>query len=474
MAPTLVLVNANRIRPPIAPIGLEYAASAAEDAGWEVGVVDLSWSVDPAADLRVALSAGPRLVGLTLRNLDDSSAASRVSFLAEQRAIVEAIRAATDAPIVVGGAGLSIAPAAALTALQADFAVRGEGEEALPLLAVALTQGSSLERVPGLVWASEGRMRENPSRWIALDARPAPRRRYLANARYLREGAQIGFETSRGCGAACAYCADPIAKGRALRRRSPQSVADEVQALADDGLEVLHTCDSELNADPGHALGVSAALAERGLGERVCWYAYCTPLRFTLETARAMRRAGCAGINFGVDHVEAAQLARLGRVHRLADVERARQACRETGLPVMFDLLLGGPGESRETIRKTLDAMRVLDPAAVGVALGLRLYRGTALADHVAPVGGAARDGVSGATPTLLEPAFFLEPALGPDIEQWLASEVAGDPRFFFLGPAEGDPGPASYNYNANVALEQAIARGARGAYWHILRSQRA
>jgi radical SAM superfamily enzyme YgiQ (UPF0313 family) len=473
MGSTIVLVNANRIRPPIAPIGLECLASAAEDAGLGVRVVDLAWSVSVVEDLRLALGARPRLVGLTLRNLDDSSSASRVSFIAEQRAIVAAIRAATDAPIVVGGAGLSIAPAAALSALGADFAVRGEGEAALPLLADALERRGALERVPGLVWALDGRVRENPGRWIDLAALSAPRRRFVANVRYLREGAQIGFETSRGCGAACTYCADPVAKGRLVRKRSPASVADEVQALSADGLDLLHTCDSELNADPRHALEISQALEARRLGERVRWYAYCTPLGFTGETARAMRRAGCAGINFGIDHVDAARLACLGRAHRLADVERARDACREAGIPVMFDLLLGAPGESRDTIRQALAAMRALDPAAVGVALGLRLYRGTALADRVAPAGSSAQDGVSGATPALLDPAFFVEPALGADVEAWLADEVGDDPRFFFLGPADGNTELASYNYNANAALEQAIARGARGAYWHILRSLR-
>jgi hypothetical protein len=164
------------------------------------------------------------------------------------------------------------------------------------------------------------------------------------------------------------------------------------------------------------------------------------------------------------------------RRHRLEDLAAAREACREAGIAVMFDLLLGAPGETRATIKSALNSMRALDPEAVGVALGLRLYRGTPLGDELAPRSGEPRPGVTGATRAsgdLLRPAFFLEPGLGPDVSEWIADEIRGDPRFLCFGAAgesSGDGGAANYNYNANDALERAIASGARGAYWDILR----
>jgi radical SAM superfamily enzyme YgiQ (UPF0313 family) len=465
MRERVVLVNANRIRPPIAPIALDYLGSALEDAGLAVEVVDLAWQPDAGSLLAPALGERPLVVGLTWRNLDDSSAASRASFVEEQCETVAAIRAGTDAPIVLGGAGVSIAPQAALCATGADYAVRGEGEAALPLLAAACRREASplaLERVPGLIWRDGGGMRENVGPPLDLGRAATPRRTFVDNARYLREGAQVGFETSRGCPAACAYCADPIAKGRALRRRAPPSVASELEALLAAGVDVFHTCDSEYNADPGHAVAVAQAITDRGLGERIRWYAYCMPWGFGHDQARAMRKAGCAGINFGVDHTQDGMLAKLGRVHRLADVERARRACREAGIAVMLDLLFGAPGESRASMRECLGAMRALDAEAVGVALGVRLYRGTPFGDRLARGG------------ELLEPAFFVEPGLGDDVFAWLTSELDGDPRFFFLGAAGEQEGVASYNYNAHAALEQAIAAGARGAYWDILRRMHA
>ncbi len=465
----VLLVNPNRVRPPIAPVAVDYLASALERDGVPVRVVDLAWSRSVEDDVRAALRDRPALVALTLRNLDDASAASRVSFLPAHRDVVDAIRRHTDAPLVLGGVGFSIAPAAALVALGGDLGVRGEGEAALARLA----RGAEASSVPGLVWRDGARVRENPARPIDLATVPAPRRAFVDNPRYLKEGAQVGFETARGCPMACAYCADPLAKGRTLRRRAPASVADEIAALSAAGVDVLHTCDAELNADPRHAEAVASAIAARGLGGRVRWYAYCQPNGFGPRLASGLRAAGCVGVNFGIDHVDDGQLARLGRAHRLGDVEAAVAACRSAGLAVMLDLLLGGPGETRATIARSIDVLRALDPDAVGVTLGLRLYRGTPLADALAPAGGPPRAGAEVADGELLGPSFFVDPALGDDLGPWLSARIAGDPRFFFLAAAGADADGASYNYNANTALDDAIAAGARGAYWDILRRLR-
>ncbi len=76
--------------------------------------------------------------------------------------------------------------------------------------------------------------------------------------------------------------------------------------------------------------------------------------------------------------------------------------------------------------------------------------------------------------PDLLRPAFYVDPALGNDAAEWLAGEVRGDERFLYFGGAgSAVEGSANYNYNANAELERAIAAGARGAYWDILRRMR-
>jgi len=67
----------------------------------------------------------------------------------------------------------------------------------------------------------------------------------------------------------------------------------------------------------------------------------------------------------------------------------------------------------------------------------------------------------------LLRPAYYIETSLGPDVHDYVRALIGGDERFLF--PSGGE-GVASYNYNDNSALSAAIRRGARGAFWDILR----
>ncbi|HSW50200.1 MAG TPA: radical SAM protein, partial [Bryobacteraceae bacterium] len=167
----------------------------------------------------------------------------------------------------------------------------------------------------------------------------------------------------------------------------------------------------------------------------------------------AMRRAGCAGINFGADSGDPAMLARLSRGFAPDDIVNATRWSRECGMAVMLDLLLGAPGETRESLTRTVELVKQAAPDRAGVSVGVRVYPGTALARQ-AP----AADG---------HPAFYLEPAVEPFVFQLLDELIGDDERFLFFDPSR--PGK-NYNYNANRRLSDAIHQGFRGAYWDILR----
>jgi hypothetical protein len=180
-----------------------------------------------------------------------------------------------------------------------------------------------------------------------------------------------------------------------------------------------------------------------------------------------MRRAGCAGINFGVDNGDEEILKRLRRGFGPADIVNAARWCREAGITVMFDLLLGSPGESRGSLRRTIELMREAAPDRVGVALGVRVYPGTALAEQARQ--GQLRAGLEDGD-DLSEPLFFLEPGIAPFASRLLDELIGDDPRFLFFDPSRPE---RNYNYNANQRLQEAIREGHRGAYWDILRRYR-
>jgi hypothetical protein len=464
------------MKPAIAPIGLDYLADSLQCAGHEARLLDLCFAQDIAEETEQCLRRfSPDVIGVTIRNTDDCYFHGQAFFLPKIREVLQRLRKLSAAPIVLGGAGFSVAPAAVLEFCGADFGIVGEGEIAiLELLKVWESRSGCHAQVPNLVYRDNGGFRQNPLVPVNLAALP-PRRRMLPdNPQYFRQGGQAGFETKRGCGMACVYCADPVIKGSRMRLMPPARVVGELSALLAQGIDHFHTCDSEFNLPGEHAREVCRAIIDAGLGDKLRWYAYCAPVPFDDELANLFKRAGGAGIDFGADSGCDQMLRQLGRNFTTTDLERTAHICHRHDIPFMFDMLLGGPGETRESVRRSIDFIRRVSPDCVGLSLGMRIYEGTLIARQVCTGGVLAEQpdlyGARQNNPGLLRPVFYVAPELGADIASFVRELVAGDPRFFLPNDT---PENANYNYNDNTALERAIEAGARGAYWNILRKMR-
>lgn len=467
MTQPILLINTNVARPPVSPVGLEYVAEALVEAGVSVAVLDFSFEPDWKASLRRQLRSDvPLAVGLSVRNTDDCSFVSRKSFLPWIADVVAEVKKLTEAPVYLGGVGFSTMPEVVLAATGADGGIEGDGEEALLALTNSLRKGEDVTQLPNMVYRRSGHVVRSPRVDVDLRRLPKPRRRLFDNRRYEQLGAMVGIETKRGCSQGCIFCADPVAKGRTLRLRPPHIVVQELQDLAEQGISWLHLCDSEYNLPPEHAKDVCRAVIQQGLGNRIRWYCYCSPVPFDDELANLMKAAGCAGINFGVDSLCDEQLYRLGRVHSSDDVGQMVRLLRREGLNYMCDLLIGGPGETPETARTTVDKARELDIPLVGIAVGVRVYPYTALGNAVASR--SIKDGLYPDTDEgIPQPIFYLSPMLGGSALDLIDQLVADDPRFLVLSkPAER----GSYNYADDERLCQLIEQGARGAYWDIIR----
>jgi len=473
----LTLVNTNRMTPPIGPVGLDYVAGSAAQAGIEVELLDLCPAADPDRAIEEYFaSRSVELIGITFRNSDDCMWPSGDWFIGELERTVGRIRESSDAPIVIGGVGFSVFPKAILQCTGVDFGIRGDGEQAAVELVRQLRGGGDFAKVPGLLWRSGDGIIANPPSWPERLSVPSGRD-FVDNAYYFERGGQCGIETKRGCNRRCIYCADPLAKGRTPRLREPAEVADEAQSLLARGIDVLHTCDSEFNIPGEHALAVCDELIERGLGGKVRWYTYMTPQPFDAEMASKMARAGCVGINFTGDSACAEMLRMYSKCHTAEDLASAVKLCRANSMAVMIDLLLGGPGETARTARQTIEFIKRIDPDCAGATLGVRLYPGTGISEALnRRIEAGDESGIHrryDGPLDLFKPTFYISPSLGDDPAGFIAELIGGDKRFF-TSAKSSEPklrdGPAGYNYNENQPLVEAIRNGARGAYWDILR----
>jgi radical SAM superfamily enzyme YgiQ (UPF0313 family) len=262
-----------------------------------------------------------------------------------------------------------------------------------------------------------------------------------------------------------------VAKGKKYRLRPPEAVVDEIEVLVKKGIYHFHLCDSEFNLPYEHAVAICEEIIRRGLGPKLAWYGYLSPSPFDSELAALMKRAGCAGIDFGVDSGCDEILKNLGRDFTVDEIVKTASICHRYEIVFMYDLLLGGPGETKETIRKTIKLMKKIKPSRVGLSVGVRIYPGTPLGEMV------KKEGVSPHNPALfgkvrgnenfLEPIFYISPEVGPGINAYIGELIGGDERFFFASPDEVSQ---NYNYNENSVLVEAIKKGYRGAFWDILR----
>ena len=470
--PDIVLVNSNRMRPPVAPIALDYIGDALAADDYAVQVIDLAMSDNPETELHQALSgADPIAVGITFRNTDDCFLPSGQSFVPQFQDLVGQVRDASDAPILLGGCGFSLYPTELLNQCQADYGIIGDAEETVVRLLGHLENDTDPRRLKGLVYHNDqGQAVANPPVYD-VNLNLEPDRSFIDNARYFRQGGMGNIETKRGCPASCIYCADPVARGRAVRCRPAREVVNEIENLLSDGVNVLHFCDGEFNMPPQHALAVCHEIIARGLSDQLRWYCYAAVAPFDNQLAAAMQQAGCVGINFGADSACDRMLHTLKRGYQRDAITDAVQHCRDAGITVMLDLMIGGPGEDEASVRESIEFCKQLNVDRIGAATGIRLYPGTPLAREVRRAGPLADNrnlrGCLDNNDSLLQPVFYLSEKLGEEPAD-LVCDLIGDDERFFPPPRTRDR--TNYNYNDNQILENAIAEGYRGAFWDILR----
>ncbi len=406
----LVATNRERSPYPVAPLGALCVAAAARAAGHEVTFLDLGLVRAPRRALEKALaSEAYQAVAFGIRNLDNCWAFAPRLYFDEVRLLAETVRRRFQGPLILGGTGFSVAPLGWMQRLEADCGVIGEGEQALVEVLARLEAGRSLEGLQGVVTPS-GTSGPSALRTAPLIERlgelPLPAHELCGYERYLRWGGFVGVQTKRGCPFGCVYCGYPLLEGTRYRLRPPEAVSEEVEQAARGGkLGHFFFVDSVFNDPRAHALAICAALARRRLPVR--WTAFCNPVGFDGELARAMAQAGCDGVEFGLDVASPKMLAALGKPFGQQEIRIALQAAREAGLPFVVYLLFGGPGERWEDVRETQAFLDDCAPAAaVFASFGIRIYEGTPLA------GIAAREGALAPGRDLFQPAYYLSPAM--------------------------------------------------------------
>lgn len=431
----VLLVSTNRERQPypVVPNGLACVASALDAAGHEVQFLDLCFAKDPTGAARNASRRfNPDVIGVSVRNIDNSDAIALRHYTPEARDVLRALReAAPKAQIVAGGAAFGVAPEALFRDLEVDYAVAGDGERASVALINALASGTPIGSMPGLVRDRNGTVVFTPPGEEAdLDSLPQPTlHRWVDLGRYERNGATIPIQTKRGCVYRCVYCTYRNVEGWGYRTRDPELVTDEIEELkVKAGIHHFDFVDSTFNSPPGHAVQVCEAIARRNLGVRLDTTNF-TPATASPELLGAMKAAGFRTLGISAESASDAVLEKLQKGFTASKVREVAERVESYGIRTLWIFLVGGPGETRQSLEETLHfaRCRLHRGDAVYLTVGLRIYPGTTL--HRI----AIAEGVVPHDSTLLDPTFYFSSQLQFEMTvKRLKTFAADHPRFMF------------------------------------------
>jgi radical SAM superfamily enzyme YgiQ (UPF0313 family) len=329
-------------------VTLPYVAAALRAAGHEVEILDLLLSrTTPDKIERRMQRLRPQLVGITSVTLNHHIA----------NAIGEVVRKCDGAcPIVMGGPHVSFEIEGSFRDLPAlDYVGIGEGEHTMVELARALEGRMDLRDVRGLALRHDGGIKRTAPRPLEddLDRLPPPARDLVPLARYLAFDSHASVVTSRGCPYECIFCSAPAWTGRSVRYRTPSLCVDEIEELAAQGFREITIEDDLFTLYRKHFMAVCGELVRRDTGIR--WNAFSRVDTISPEIVETMARAGCQAICFGVESGSQEVLDLVKKRSSLDKVKEAMRMTQDVGISALASFIIGLPGETEETLRKTVE-----------------------------------------------------------------------------------------------------------------------
>jgi radical SAM superfamily enzyme YgiQ (UPF0313 family) len=398
-------------------------AAATRNAGNEVSLLNLMFEGDPMLGIKNSIEDfRPNVIGISVRNIDDQNMPRPQFLLAPVREIIASCRSLSVAPIILGGAGYSIFPESALRYLGADMGIQGEGEIVFPVVVNRIGKGAQVSDVPGICLpgqparvADVGAVREPPLRYFErnLDDLPLPEPGLWIPPGADKRKLWVPVQSRRGCPLDCTFCSTSAIEGRSVRRRSPDRIVKWLAELRETGCRNFNFVDNTFNLPPTYAKDLCRQVIQAELDLNLWCIIY--PKWIDTELVELMRRAGCRQISFGFESGSDRMLRSLNKQFNKQEVSAVSKMFAEAGIERMGFLLLGGPGETKDSVEESLSFADSLNLEALKITVGLRIYPQTPLART------ALSEGVIRADEDLLLPRFYLT----PELRDWLPERVA-------------------------------------------------
>jgi radical SAM superfamily enzyme YgiQ (UPF0313 family) len=375
-------------------LGLAYLAAVSERRGDEVVIFDCDVEKEPVTEFVQRFR--PHVVGITA-NTPQVKQAWRTA---------KAIKEVHDCPVVLGGPHVSVLPEESCEKPYVDIVARGEGEETWIEICSRVERylqdqpefhtdaflhpdSAIFKDCPGVTYkTSDGQIHNNADRTpIAdLDNLPWPAYHLFKMDRYTNlqpatdhiDGARsFSIMTSRGCPYRCTFCSQSIMPIK-WRSRSPENVLAEWRHLVEDfGAQEIGILDDSANIRVKRLEEMANLIIENNLNH-VQWI-FVNGIRANLaskELLSLLKRAGLKRTAFGVETGDPEIMKTIDKKIDMATIRQAFENAKAINLETIGFFIIGLPGETRESMQRTIDFAIELDPVIANFSM-MTPYPGT-------------------------------------------------------------------------------------------------
>jgi radical SAM superfamily enzyme YgiQ (UPF0313 family) len=279
-----------------------------------------------------------------------------------------------------------------------DYVILHEPEETVLELALALEAGEATNDIPGLGSrdpAGSPRLHQKRPFLKNLDWLPHPDVDLLPKGIHyfnplVRRMPYITTTTSKGCPGKCVFCTAPTFDGNIFRRQSLDHVMAQLRYFVSKGIKEVYFRDDTFFIDRKRDHDMCWAILDEKLD--LTWIANARVNMIDEETIALARRAGCHTLKFGVESGSQEILDNIKKGYRLEEGLRVFAAARKHGVATHAHTMIGNPGDTLETVEKTIGYVLALNPttATFGICTP---YPGTPLFEEVQKLAPEIEDG---------------------------------------------------------------------------------
>ena len=347
----------------IPPLGICYIAAVLEEAGKDVEIIDCTpLEMTPAELISELEKKKPDIIGLSATSPSYESTLKAAALIRESL---------PDAVVVIGGVHVTALPDETLACDVFDVGVLGEGEVTFLELVNHIEENglNDLSKIKGIAYRKDNKVVKTGKRESIkdLDSLPFPARhlippidKYHPTPASYKKLPHADIMTSRGCPTLCTFC-DRSVFGCSYRGYSAEKVIAEVEELIGKyGVRDIKFFDDTFTLDQRRLYKIMDLMEERGID--VPWSCLTKVNCVTKEMLQRMKDAGCWQVLYGIESGDPRMMKLLKKGTTVEQNEKAVRWAKEVGLNVRCDFLFGTPGDTMESMEKTLKFAIKINP----------------------------------------------------------------------------------------------------------------